>query len=167
MTNHFIPNTFTSAPKTPWYKKPLTWIITGAVVLVLIIGNGIAGERDAKEANGPLDKTAAAPAEVVPPVKEPAPVAEPAPVEEVAPPEQSLEDLGLVVLRDMYPKFALVDDAVISDAAWAACDLFDTGGSFDMYVLVALDSGITAEEAGALAGFATSAYCPQHSNILG
>lgn len=49
MTDHNITPNFGSttpvAKKKPWYKKPLTWIITAAVLLALIIGNGIASEQ--------------------------------------------------------------------------------------------------------------------------
>lgn len=167
MTDHNITPTFGSpAPeaKKPWYKKPLTYFIAVPVLLVLVIANGIVGDGkpDAREASkGGTFKTEAPAVIEEEPTEEPA--TEPTPVEPKV--EVDMEQIGLKVLREQHPKFALVDDATIIDAAMSACVLFDAGGTFEDYILVAVDAGITAEEAGGLAGFAINAYCTDHLNI--
>lgn len=168
MSDHNIQPTFGTIPPDPkpWYKKPLTYIIAAPILIVIIIVNGIVGDGkpDAREASkGETFKTEA-PAVTEEPAEEP--VAEPVKEEPVTPEaEVDLEQMGLQVLREQHPNFALADDQSIIAAADAACVLFDSGGTFPLYIQVATENGITAEEAGALAGFAITAYCPEHASI--
>lgn len=167
MTDHNIAPSFGAQPepKKPWYKKKLTYIIGVPVILIAVIVNGVVTEnrdlaRNAERGQSVGKEFTEAPAE---PTEEPVVESEPevAPVED----EPDVEALGLITLRDLYPNFVGVQDQVIIDAAVAACDSFDAGSGFDTYIMIAVESGITAEEAGALAAFGIAAYCPQHSDI--
>lgn len=77
----------------------------------------------------------------------------------------SLESIALDVLRKQEPAFeyASVDD--INYAADSVCELFDAGGSFELAVGIAVDSGLTSGEAGAVIGYAITVRCPEHVNI--
>ena len=167
MSDHNITPQFSSAnsePKRPWYKRPITYIIGVPVLLVILIVNGIVGDGVAgkKAVHEPLSQEVE--------VTEPEVVETAEPVEAEAAPEPvevqpSTRDVALVVLREGWPYFAQAGDDVIDTAALAVCDALDSGVSFEAYVLVAADSGIPAEEAGALIGYAANVYCPQHLGI--
>lgn len=168
MTNHNMAPTFggESEKKRPWFRKPITYAIGVPVLAVVVLVNALNpaadGGREATRGESLKATVTEAPAEkeVVEAVveEEPEPVAE-----EI--PEVDMEQVGLFTLRDLHPNFALVGDQVIIDAAQAACIAFDEGASFQTYILIAVGEGLSAEEAGALAGFAVNAYCPEYLDI--
>lgn len=76
------------------------------------------------------------------------------------------ESEGLAAIRAEFPEFQIASDEMLIGTAKKACSAFDAGLTLEGYAAIALDSGLTPEQAGGIAWLAISAYCPQHGHII-
>lgn len=73
----------------------------------------------------------------------------------------------LALLRGSDSTFYAVDDQTLVDLGRTTCDAFDAGMTLEMYAAVATSSGVTTDQAAAIAAAAIVVYCPQHRGIAG
>lgn len=73
----------------------------------------------------------------------------------------------LALLRGSDSTFYAVDDRTLVDLGRTTCDAFDAGMTLEMYAAVATSSGVTTDQAAAIAAAAIVVYCPQHRGIAG
>jgi hypothetical protein len=93
-----------------------------------------------------------------------------APAPEPVDPTASLEARAQDVAASMDPEFG---DPATWDAAKSAarsmCNLADADpeSAYEASMLVAMESGVTAEQAGIIWGIAVNVYCPEHAGLVG
>ena len=73
----------------------------------------------------------------------------------------------LALLRGNDSAFYAVDDQTLVDLGQTTCEAFDAGMTLEMYAAVATSSGVTTDQAAAIAAAAIVVYCPQHRGIAG
>ena len=73
----------------------------------------------------------------------------------------------LALLRGSDSTFYAVDDRTLVDLGRTTCEAFDAGMTLEMYAAVATSSGVTTDQAAAIAAAAIVVYCPQHRGIAG
>lgn len=73
----------------------------------------------------------------------------------------------LALLRGSDSTFYAVDDQTLVDLGRTTCEAFDAGMTLEMYAAVATSSGVTTDQAAAIAAAAIVVYCPQHRGIAG
>jgi hypothetical protein len=78
----------------------------------------------------------------------------------------STDEHFLTVLRASVPSFNTVPDAEIIGTAHNLCSFLEGGGSGSETASIALNSGMTATQAGAFVGAATAAYCPAYESTV-
>ena len=89
------------------------------------------------------------------------------PDREKAPTQMDLspEELGLQVLRGGWPAYENASDRAITEAAEAACIVFDSGLTFADFAALSASEGLSREDTAGLAAFAVAVYCPDNYEI--
>ena len=74
----------------------------------------------------------------------------------------------ILAVRSTAPAGSLsgATDDLLIELAGSICNALDAGASFELIGLTAIDNGVDIEAAGAIAGAAVVAYCPQHKATL-
>lgn len=141
-------------------KKALKYTLIGiAVTLGVLTAIGLAGAlAGAGDSKEPATHVAQTPA-----AKPAAQTPTPKPAAKTTGPGVSKEAVYLAVMRKEYPQLKKTDNKVLLDAAHGVCNMYDKGYSFVQIGYTAIDSGMTAEQAGYLIGASTSVFCPQYS----
>jgi hypothetical protein len=77
------------------------------------------------------------------------------------------DDAYLSTVRENVPALAEAADEELTKVGHQVCGMFEDRGFEDgmvEFIRVAKESGLSASEAGAVAGAASAAYCPDHAD---
>lgn len=83
--------------------------------------------------------------------------------------QTSPADAFISSVRESVPQFAEATSAEITDLGEQVCGVIDAGDGYDglvAFIEDAKQSGLSATEAGSVAGAAVAAYCPEFSELF-
>ncbi len=139
-------------PLPPQAPKHTNRLIVGLLVAVLIGFGGVIASLQHNKGSTPTASTVAPAAHI--------------PARPAAPAASSIDEAFVTAMRDLAHHLDNYTDAELVGLGHADCAAFKAGLDFVTVISTAVDSGMDAYDAGALAGAAVAAYCPQYKSAL-